>query len=129
MMMQVQTYRDNLCGQIVDFTYQENGAECKRSGEVVKSIPVFVTQAYCLFDLPDLVESITSPEIKKIFEDPNKLLDLKRKFIRFATEEVLRRKCEPLIDQKILSVLFQEYKSFIDKTFAVRSAEIEEQFA
>lgn len=26
-------------------------------------------------------------------------------------------------------MLFQEYKPFIDKTFAVRSAEIEEQFA
>ena len=52
---------------------------------------------------------------------------MKRKLIRYSTEEILRRKCDVLTDKNLLSILFEDHQEFIDRTWAVRKAEIEKE--
>ena len=66
-MMQVKSFRDEIVAKIHDFVYQKNGGESTRTGDIIKSIPVFVTQAYCFFDFPNVSDTITNPEFKEIF--------------------------------------------------------------
>ena len=50
-------YKNKLVEQLVAFAYQKDG-ESTRTADKIKSIPVLLTQAYCLFELEGLAADI-----------------------------------------------------------------------
>ena len=60
-------FQENLIETLVNFAFQKN--ESKRTASDVKSIPVLLMQAYCLFQLPNLAGNVTVQAYKEIFEN------------------------------------------------------------
>ena len=52
-MLSVRTYREELMGKIIDFAFQKPSIS-SRTTDVIKSIPVFVAQVYCLFEINNI---------------------------------------------------------------------------
>ena len=84
------TFRNEIVGRFVNFTAKQ-GTESFRTSDVVKNVNVLAAQVHCLFKVPDLMEKIESEEHKKELENADKVKEMKRKFVRFAAEEILRR--------------------------------------
>lgn len=83
------TFRNEVVGRLVNFTAKQ-GTESFRTSDVVKSLSVLAAQVHCLFKVPDLLEKIESEEHKKALA-AEKVPKVKQTFVRFATEELLRR--------------------------------------
>ena len=69
---------------------------------------------------------------KEIFENEAQLQELKKNLVRFGVEELLRRKVndDAIVqsDDALIDFLIDDAKAFLDKTFAVRRAEIEKEY-
>lgn len=62
-----------------------------RTMDVVKSVKVLSAQFLCLLKIHDLDQKIKSIENRLIFSNPEKLMDIKKAFVRYGVEETLRR--------------------------------------
>lgn len=84
---------------------------------------VFAAQFYSLISIENYADLIEDSNHKAIFADPNKLLEIKKSFVRFASEEHLRRiqqNPEKLLDN-LVSILYPTHiKDFIDPIWARR---------
>ena len=58
---------------------------------MIKNISVFASQVYCLFKIKNLLDNIKNKEYKEVFANTENMKTLKERFVRFATEEILRR--------------------------------------
>jgi len=131
------TFRADLISKIVRFAFPplEKDSEGKekrvstRTQDVVKSIPVFVAQFLALLDINNFTGLIENEEHQKLFVDPQQLHEMKRRVIRSAAEEILRRHVNRDGEQvvaKVTDYLYEGHQAFIDKVFARREVEINE---
>lgn len=121
------TFRNDVVGRLVNFASKQ-GNESHRTSDVIKNISVFAAQVHCLFKVTDLVAKVESEEHKDALNGDEKLQKMKETFVRFATEELLRRNANQgadlTSDSKLAASLFPEHQKFIDSTFAKREAEV-----
>ena len=116
------------------FANKQRYGESTRTQDVVKSIPVFVDQVYCLLQVPGLAGLVDDQAFKALLAGPgdkspqDRLFTLKKNLLRFGMEEVLRRNVnggEKLVaEDKLADLLFPGHKEFVEKTFATREAEL-----
>ena len=84
---QSHTFRNDMIQKIVDFAYQKPKVS-SRTTDLIKSIEVLSIQFVCLLKVKDL--KCDNEELLQHFEG-EKLSELKKTFVRYATEELLRR--------------------------------------
>jgi len=112
----------------------KQGNQSTRTQDVIKSIPVFVDQVYCLLKVPELAGLVDDEAFKALLAGPadkspqDRLFSMKKNLLRFGMEEVLRRNVnggEKLVaEDKLPDLLFPGHKEFVEKTFAKREAEL-----
>lgn len=105
-----------------------------RTSDVVKSVKVLAAQFHCLLRQPDLKAALEEvPAIADFFLVPEKLQDMKNKFVRLAIEEQLRRGQRETTAESLAAGLekmtLTDSTKFIDKTFAAVAKELEESKA
>jgi len=99
-----------------------------RTADVVKGINVLAVQFYSFLSIENHCDLIEDADHKAMFSDPQKLLEIKRNFVRFAAEELLRRaqKNPDKVIENLGSVLYPAHvKDFIDPLWEKRKMEIE----
>lgn len=83
-------FRNEVVTKFINFSGKQ-AQESFRGSDVVKNIPVFAAQVHCLLKVQDLANKVESEEHKKALADPANVKKMKQTFVRFATEEILRR--------------------------------------
>merc|ERR1712125_51778 len=86
-------------------------------------------QVHCLMKIENLSEKVENEDHKKQLDNVEHMKKLKKVFIRFATEELLRRGNanqgdEIIGEEKISEQLFSDHDKFVKNVFARREAEI-----
>ena len=84
------TFRAELVKKIIDFA-QLNREASARTQDVIKGMNVLALQFYTLLSIDNHTDLIDDADQKAMFTDAQKLLEIKKNFVRFATEEHLRR--------------------------------------
>jgi hypothetical protein len=84
------TFRNEVAARFINFSGKQ-AQESFRTSDVVKNIPVFAAQVHCLLKVQDLASKVESEEHKKALADAENVKKMKQTFVRFATEEILRR--------------------------------------
>jgi hypothetical protein len=114
--------------KIVSFAYQEPKTS-SRTADVIKSVEVLSIQFVCLLKLKEI--KCEKEELLQHFYQ-EKLQELKKAFVRYAVEEVLRRQVNPGdsfsgSDAKVKSVLMKDHEAWLNKIWSRRKNQIENQ--
>ena len=84
---QSHTFRNDTMKKIVDFAYQKMKIS-SRTTDIIKSVEVLAIQLTCLLKVKDL--KCDNVDLLQYFSG-DKLTEMIKAFIRYATEELLRR--------------------------------------
>ena len=75
---------------MISFTYQ-NYKESTRTSDIIKTPIVLAAQFSLFLQIPNFADLIENKDNQAYFTDLAKLSELKKKFMIYCTEEVLRR--------------------------------------
>lgn len=120
-------FRENLIAKFISFASKQDTSS--RTSDVIKNINVFAAQIYCLLKLENLAEKVVSEEQSKQLAPAN-LKKLKNVFIRFATEEILRRGAnvgeELVSEENLAKIMFPSHGRALEEIFVRREKELNE---
>ena len=83
-------FREDVVSKVISFTYQNN-KESTRTSDIVKTPMVLAAQFSLFLQIPNFSDLIENKDNQAYFTYEDKLSELKKKFMIYSTEEVLRR--------------------------------------
>ena len=124
------TYKQNLVESIVKFAFPPSKTST-RTVDVIKSIGVFSTQFQCLLKTTNLLENLQEHQ-EPFFKDEAKLKQLKENFIKYATEEQLRRNSKDMNElvnnaSKLEATLYADNDAFFERVYGAKEEQIRAQ--